>query len=183
MKTDARTRYTLKTIKETFTCFLKEMPVNKITVKNLCEKAGINRATFYRYYEDIFDLYEKFKEEIIDEIVIGYDESLPHDIESDFLFLLGRIKENSEAMFALSKQADSYEIMTRMCRKNYAYFENYFNSIGQELNESDKLVMFYYITCGCTGVFSEWICRGMQKDERDLAKIITRMFINTMRGM
>lgn len=40
----------------------KEKKTEKITVVELCEKAGVNRSTFYRSYYDIFDLDEKLGE-------------------------------------------------------------------------------------------------------------------------
>ena len=46
-KIDVRARYTRKIIKESFYTLLREKPVEKITVKELCEKAEINRSTFY----------------------------------------------------------------------------------------------------------------------------------------
>ncbi len=44
MKTDARTQYTKKVIRECFFELLKETPLNKITVKGICERAQINRG-------------------------------------------------------------------------------------------------------------------------------------------
>ena len=49
-KTDARVRYTRRVIKESFLALLHEKPINKITVKEVCEAAEINRATFYSHY-------------------------------------------------------------------------------------------------------------------------------------
>lgn len=43
-------------IRESFIQLLKEQPVSKITVTKICEMAEINRATFYKYYNDAFDL-------------------------------------------------------------------------------------------------------------------------------
>lgn len=40
--------------------------VEKISVSALCEKAGISRASFYLYYNDIDDLIEKTLEYIVD---------------------------------------------------------------------------------------------------------------------
>ena len=56
MKNDARIRYTKMVIKDSFFQLLKQKPVEKITVKEICEMAQINRATFYRYYENQYDL-------------------------------------------------------------------------------------------------------------------------------
>ncbi|GGD60990.1 TetR/AcrR family transcriptional regulator [Paenibacillus nasutitermitis] len=38
---------------------LEEEGIKGLTVKNLCEKAGINRGTFYLHYKDIFHLIEE----------------------------------------------------------------------------------------------------------------------------
>ena len=53
-KTDARIRYTQRVLKESFLTLLKQKPVNKITVKEVCEMAELNRATFYAHYSDCF---------------------------------------------------------------------------------------------------------------------------------
>ena len=57
-KTDARIRYTQRILKESFLILLKQKPVNKITVKEVCEMAELNRATFYAHYSDCFALLE-----------------------------------------------------------------------------------------------------------------------------
>ena len=49
-------QFTKKAIVETFLELLKEHSLDKITVKDIVEKCGINRNTFYYYYQDIYDL-------------------------------------------------------------------------------------------------------------------------------
>ena len=48
--------FTKKAILETFVELLNEQPFDKITVKDVVEKCGINRNTFYYYYQDIYAL-------------------------------------------------------------------------------------------------------------------------------
>lgn len=55
-KSDQRTRLTKMLIRKAFTELLREKPVQNITVKELCQTAGINRGTFYSHYTDIYDL-------------------------------------------------------------------------------------------------------------------------------
>ena len=42
-----KTQYTKSVIRESFLSLLREKPVEKITVTELCAKADINRSTFY----------------------------------------------------------------------------------------------------------------------------------------
>lgn len=50
---DLRVEKTIDTIQATFKQMMLEMDFDKITVKALCERARINKKTFYRYYPAI----------------------------------------------------------------------------------------------------------------------------------
>lgn len=41
---------------------LEKESVQKITIRRICEDAGINRSTFYAHYLDLYDLLEKMNE-------------------------------------------------------------------------------------------------------------------------
>ena len=41
---------------EAFLCILEKKDLAYITVKEICEKAGVNRSTFYLHYETVADL-------------------------------------------------------------------------------------------------------------------------------
>ena len=47
-KNDHRTRVTKMLIRKAFTDQLRQKPIQSITVKALCDAAGINRGTFTR---------------------------------------------------------------------------------------------------------------------------------------
>lgn len=80
-KSDARVRYTQRVLKESFLSLLREKPVNKITVKEVCELAELNRATFYTHYSDCFALMENIEQELLDDfekslrLIDGFDVS------------------------------------------------------------------------------------------------------------
>jgi len=62
-KNDRRTRYTKQVIKDSLLELLRTTPIEQITVKALCEKAEINRATFYNHYETLTILMEELEYE------------------------------------------------------------------------------------------------------------------------
>ena len=64
MKTDARVKYTKMVLKKALLELMQRKPINKITVKEVCERAELNRATFYAHYSDCFDLLESIEEEL-----------------------------------------------------------------------------------------------------------------------
>lgn len=86
-------------IKESFLNLRKTRNIEKITVTELCQKAHINKSTFYVYYHDIYDLSECLEDEIVNEIIL----SITHP-ENIFLDPTSFTKEFIEAFF--KKEAD-----------------------------------------------------------------------------
>ena len=64
---DLRVKRTRRSIMNAFIHLRAERPIEKITVKELAEKAMINKATFYLHYKDIYDLSEQLEDELLDE--------------------------------------------------------------------------------------------------------------------
>ena len=60
------------TIMQGFSLLLHEKPVNKITVKDIAEKCGINRNTFYYHFQDIPALLEEIMEEKADQLITNH---------------------------------------------------------------------------------------------------------------
>lgn len=67
-KQDQRVRLTKALLQNAFLELLAKKPVQSITVKELCDKAGINRGSFYNHYQDIYDLLEQMEQQIMDEL-------------------------------------------------------------------------------------------------------------------
>lgn len=60
---------------EAFLELLEKKDFTYITVKEICEKAGVNRSTFYLHYETVSDLLAESARYIITQFV----EAMPHD--------------------------------------------------------------------------------------------------------
>ena len=88
MKTDARVRYTRMMIQQTFLDLLKKKPISKITVKEICDIAQINRATFYKHYQDPYDLLEQFQNEAIQGLLDMIEASSEKSTEQIRTFVL-----------------------------------------------------------------------------------------------
>ncbi len=68
-------------IREAFLALRAQKDVERITVVELCEKADINKSTFYAYYHDIYDLSDQLQFEVMQRIIAGFDD--PEEIMSD----------------------------------------------------------------------------------------------------
>lgn len=87
---DRRNYKTEKAFTEALFHFLKEKNFNKITVRELCEYADMNRGTFYLHYLDIYDLMDKTEQKMLDEIFddeSGEYRSLPTYVLKTFEYI------------------------------------------------------------------------------------------------
>jgi AcrR family transcriptional regulator len=66
--TDRRIVRTKRLIRDALTELMEEKGFEGLTVRDLTEKADINRGTFYLHYQDKYDLLEKSEAEILTEI-------------------------------------------------------------------------------------------------------------------
>ncbi len=72
---DKRIEKTQKAIKEAFIKLRAKKPLEKISVKELCEIAYINKSTFYSHYENIYALSDALEYELVLSII----SSIPRD--------------------------------------------------------------------------------------------------------
>ncbi len=66
---DLRTFKTEQAIKNAFTLLRSKKELEKITVKELCQSACINKSTFYAHYRDIYELSDTLEEEVVSSII------------------------------------------------------------------------------------------------------------------
>ncbi|MCR5144130.1 MAG: TetR family transcriptional regulator [Lachnospiraceae bacterium] len=64
-KKDLRVIKTEEAIKHSFYNLVKEVSIEKISVKALCEEAKINKSTFYAHYDSIYDLMQALEDDFI----------------------------------------------------------------------------------------------------------------------
>lgn len=78
---DKRALKSKNAIIATFLALIKKDPKERITVKELCEKAHINKSTFYAHYRDLRDLHEQLEDQLIDQILSTLPRSGTYSID------------------------------------------------------------------------------------------------------
>lgn len=72
MKEDLRVRKTKKALSDAFISLLKEKHFEQITINELCEKAEIRRATFYKHYTDKLHFLACFTRSLRDQFDVSF---------------------------------------------------------------------------------------------------------------
>ena len=105
MQTDLRTRYTRQVITDAFLQLLRQKPVERITVKEVCALAQINRSTFYRQYRDCFDLMDQLEQHglvCLDELLQSME---ARGTQATLTAVLCALRDNDDLLGLLARQA------------------------------------------------------------------------------
>ena len=121
MKHQEMREATSRAIMDAFWSLYRDLPIEKITVKAICEKAGCNRSTFYEYYTDSYSVLEAIEEELMDYVRRKLTEELPASLARSF----PEIRLDAETLAPLSdmysKRGEYFSILTGV--KGDPYFQ------------------------------------------------------------
>lgn len=155
-KTDRRTLYTKRVIKEALIDLMHSKPFSKITVKELCAAAEINRGTLYLHYLDLADVLDDIENEVLESTkddlaqINLFDDKLSLQMEG-FLTILSQqdlvellLVQQSEFTHLLDKMVD---IVKR----------NVLPTFKSQLGLTDDLAncLFCYLFHGCLAMNRE----------------------------
>lgn len=122
-KTDRRTLYTKRVIKEALIELMGHKPFPKITVKELCAAAEINRGTLYLHYLDLADVLDEIENEVLAaaredlEQIDLFDDGLSLQMEG-FLTILSRQELASLLLVQQAQYSHLLEKMVQIVRQN-----------------------------------------------------------------
>lgn len=68
MKYTKKTDYTNQQLQDALLELMTTKPFEKITINNIADAAHVNRSTFYRYYDDKYQLLERIEDDLIEQI-------------------------------------------------------------------------------------------------------------------
>lgn len=158
---DARLRYTLNMIRQSLLSLLKEKSIEKITVREICQLAGINRTTFYRHYENQYDLLATLQDEMFEEIQTQILSQQPEPDELILLMFQLVYRNKEDWLVLMGENADP-----RISNRISDFIADYFKV--QTKSKSGKM-KYRFIACGAAGLFEDWVNSGMKETPDEMA--------------
>ena len=155
-KTDRRTIYTINAIKDAFVELERETTFEKITVKALCEKAEISRATFYLHYDSLNDVLD----EVIDDALLFSESASGTVIDLVDIIKSGKFEmlgANEMILPACQRMADSDKYHKLFMDASLSEY-----IIGRiAKHEKEHIIPELMERCGLTEEYAEMIFRFM----------------------
>lgn len=162
-------------IREAFMSLYMEKPIEKISIRAIAEKAGINRGTFYDHYLDIYDLRDKIETEFEADVMIMVREIAGYFISGDATdimdYFMPFYKSNWQmiALFLVKRPSARMQrkVKTQAQKAICTYLGLDFDNITTE----QKCIM-EYISSGQIGLATYWFSKGAPLEIADLAHMI-----------
>ena len=177
---DRRRQKTEKAIRNALVQLMENKELRKITVQEVSDLADINRATFYKHYLDVYDLYEKVEQEILVEIgilVLRLQELPPNKFFKELTAYFDKNRTVSRLLFSPNGE-NSLRIKFDRC------MEGLFRQMGAEKLgvDRDNLSLCYY-SCyrsqGCIAVLEKWVNGGFTVPKELIMKTLSELDANT----
>ena len=179
---DLRVIKTIEAIKEAFEQLLCEKDYGKITVTELCERARINKKTFYHYYETL----DALLTEMQTELSAGFlervkDYSLPEQLES----------VNREFFLYSAEQGPAYEKITcsGTCHAIRDEMVGNVNEAGwgrseayRSLGSFEQKLLMSFINDTALTAYRQWVEDGKSMPVDEVIELTNRIVLGGVKG-
>lgn len=171
---DRRTEYTRRVIRESVFKLHKKRPLEDITVKEICENADVNRATFYRNYLDIFDLYEKIEEDLSMEALKGEE---PGKNRFTVFEIIYKNKSFYKDYFGMRLTSSLLKITVRTLMDQLGELQKKRGVFDEDQFE----ISFQYNYSGIVGATRDWLAKGCPMEAKKFADTVYGMIAKQYR--
>lgn len=181
--TDLRVIKTRRAIREALCDMIMEMDYHDITIKELVDRAMINRNTFYNHYSSIDALLEELQDEIVDDYIAMFTsyENI-EDVEKMIKNLCEYVVSRSplqERIFCCG----SYRFVAEAINEKISSHQKQLRRGIFGMSEAAEDIVLAY--CGSVGaiIFRQWISSGKKLPLDELISLSTKLICKGMESV
>ncbi|MDE6414871.1 MAG: TetR/AcrR family transcriptional regulator [Anaeroplasmataceae bacterium] len=169
MKEDLRIVKTKKALKNALLDLLKKETFEKINVSKICEQAKVNRVTFYSHYQDKYDLFQSYIDDIKNAVLEPTNsivtksnsslETLTFFFSVIFLNMIDAISAEREIIIHFGKQENSM-LMYMINSSAYKSLKEIFHNLKNYYRlKYDEEYIISFIVGGTNSMIHNWILK------------------------
>ena len=173
-KENQRVRLTKFLLKEALIDLLENTPLQQVTITEICERAEINRTTFYKYYSNECDLYTEIENDFIKILEVNLANGHEQSLEG----ILNLIYSNQKMAKAMINNSVEESLSQRIF--SLASINSYIN-LRKLNNLPYKNQIIFFLFSGSYALVKNWINTGFQMSPKEMAVLmnnIVNKFIN-----
>ncbi len=156
---DQRVRLTKTMLKSSFLELLGSKSIQNITVKELCERAGVNRGTFYLHFYDLYDLLEQMENDMLADLqqVLNENPVIRGDVSQEaaatFISSLFRfVEKNRELCAILLGDNGDKKFVNRLIEVGREKSVREYRALFQDASVQQVEIFYAFIASGFLGV-------------------------------
>ena len=156
-------------IEKIFLQLIQKKNIDEISVSTICEKANLNRSTFYSNYIDIYDLAEKIKQQMEIEFAQFQSSNNAKQNEDGYLSMFRYIKDNQIFFKTYFKLEEISKNLPTQYRVELA--EKYYNN---------KFIDYHieFFSAGLNAIIKKWLNNGCKETPEEINEIIISEYKN-----
>ena len=148
MKTDARIIHTRKALRDALLSLLPEKSVDTLTVKEVCEKANVSRATFYKHYKDCFDLLKQMESCMLEKYLHALKITNPVDVNQLAEAVYDMVAENHELFQLVYADPRHEQRIQFLISKAHDPCINCWKKLLHDISDVEMEVLYTFIANG-----------------------------------
>ena len=180
--TDHRSRITRLLIRRALTELLRQKPLQSITVKELCEVAGINRGTFYAHYKDVFDLLDQMEQALFQRLTQLLSSYSTQDLQKGLTPLLTDVfrfvRDDPVLRLAFQDQRTQDSFFRRLDQLIYEKCQEDWQGLFLPVDQQLWGCCLDFLVSGAVGLARGWMGRGFQEEPEQMAQLANRLILN-----
>jgi len=180
MPENRKIQYTRMVLADSLVELMRTKSFEKITIRELCELANVNRSTFYLHYEDIYALLHYIEADtlawaqaFVEELNVSHmegEEATVRSLERLFECFL----KNSKYLQVLMSERGDLDFQKKIFSAAYRMCDLSPDFSGLTVPFSEDL-RFIFIVNGGIGIVQHWLKNGLTESPRQIAKVIYDM--------
>lgn len=168
---------TKRKLSKSLISLLTSKSITEIDVSELCEKAGINRTTFYKHYASLYHLLDELIVQFFKRIeTLFLSLSSGENTTSKVVYLLKYLKQNREFVTIIMNNNSFSSISERLIQLNFIC--NLINSNIQYRKNAYVSEDYYvdFIISGWIAAIRRWVNENCDLDVNTLARLLTSIY-------
>ena len=171
--TDRRIGKTMKAISDALAELLTEKELHRISINEIAEKAEVSRTTFYKYYSDVYDLYDKLSQNTLNDLGIIFLQNRERSEEEFYQEFIRYVADNRmtfRMIFSRNTTAGLKDRVVKMIEGvlRHQYSEKY----EVPLNSLELIYYTGYRANGLMSVLQKWVRTDFRESCEYMAEVI-----------